>query len=139
MQARLLKDMRDPTGETDEVIPAGTIVKVVELTVEGAGGNCFPLEAAEAEILLPTFDELGFEVWGTGNGSVAYGRNLPEGRSVLVTNTDGNWIPDEDDDEAVLVGIYNENGESESVQAYPSCSAAILTIRNTHGPEVSKT
>jgi hypothetical protein len=57
MKARLLKDIRDPTGETDEVIPAGTIVEVIELTVEN-NGNCFPLEAHEAEILLPTFDDL---------------------------------------------------------------------------------
>jgi hypothetical protein len=71
MKARLLKEIRDPTGETDEVIPAGTIVEVVELTVDH-DGTCFPLEAREAEILLPTFDDLGFEVWGTGGGSAAY-------------------------------------------------------------------
>jgi hypothetical protein len=102
MKARLLKDIRDPTGETDEVIPAGTIVEVVELTVEN-NGNCFPLEAYDAEIILPTFDDLGFEVWGTGGGSAAYGLKLPDGRTILLTNVDGNWIPDEDNDEAVLV------------------------------------
>jgi hypothetical protein len=138
MKARLLKDIRDPTGETDEVIPAGTIVEVVELTVEHAG-TCFPLEAHDAEILLPTFDDLGFEVWGTGGGSAAYGLRLPDGKTILVTNVDANWIPDEDDDQAVLVGIYNENGESESVLTYPACSAAILAIRNDLGLAVSKT
>jgi hypothetical protein len=139
MKARLLKDIRDPTGQTDEVIPAGTIVKVIEFTAEHAG-NCFPLEAHEAEILLPTFDDLGFDVCGTGNGGAAYRRKLPDGRTALVTNTDGNWIPDEDREEAVLVGIYNQNGESESVQSYSSCSAAILSIRNDLGlAEASKT
>ena len=138
MKARLLKDIRDPTGETDEVIPAGTIVEVVELTVEN-NGTCFPLEAHEAEILLPTFDDLGFEVWGTGAGSAAYGLKLPDGRTILVTNVDGNWIPDEDTDEAILVGTYNQNGESESVLTYPTCTAAILAIRNDLGLTACKT
>ena len=138
MKARLVKDIRDPTGETDEVIPAGTIVEVVELTVEN-NGTCFPLEAQEAEILLPTFDDLGFEVWGTGGGSAAYGLKLPDGRTILVTNVDGNWIPDEDTDEPILVGTYNQSGESESVLTYPTCTAAILAIRSDLGLAVSKT
>jgi hypothetical protein len=137
MKARLLKDIRDPTGETDEVLQAGTIVEVVELTVEHAG-TCFPLEAREAEIILPTFDDLGFEVWGTGGGSAAYGLKLPDGRTILVTNVDGTWIPDEDSDEAVLVGTYNQSGESESVLTYPAISAAILAIRNDLGLAICK-
>ena len=137
MKARILKDIRDPTGETDEVIPAGTIVEVVELTVDH-DGTCFPLEAKEAEILLPTFDDLGFEVWGTGGGSTAYGLKLPDGRTILVTNSDGNWIPDEDDDLPVLVGTYNDSGESESVLTYPSSTAAILALRSDLGLAASK-
>ena len=138
MKARLLKDIRDPTGETDEVIPAGTIVEVVDLTVDH-DGTCFPLEAKEAEILLPTFDDLGFEVWGTGGGSTAYGLKLPEGKTILITNIDGNWIPDEDDDQPVLVGTYSESGESESVLTYPTCISAILAIRSDLGLAVNKT
>ena len=87
---------------------------------------------------MPTFDDLGFEVWGTGGGSTAYGLKLQDGRTILVTNTDGNWIPDEDDDLPVLVGTYNDSGESESVLTYPSSTAAILAIRSDLGLAASK-
>lgn len=138
MKARLLKDIRDPTGETDEVIPAGTIVEVVDLTVD-SDGTCFPLEAKDVEMLLPNFDDLGFAIWGTGGDSAAYGLKLPDGRTILVTNLDGNWIPDDDDDQPVLVGIYNENGESESIESYASTSVALLSIRSDLGLTICRT
>ena len=130
MKARLLIDVKDPTGASDDVIPAGTVLNIVELTAEDGHGNCFPLEADEAEVLLPTFEELGFEIRGTGQGGTAYVLNLASGKTVLVTDADGTWIPDENTDQPVLLGIYNENRESESMQAYPSCSAAILALRS---------
>jgi len=130
MKARLLVPISDPSGATDEVIPPGTIVKVVELCVEGADNVCFPLEPDQAEVLLPTFEDLGFEIRGTDPGCLAYVLNLASGKMILVTDADGAWIPDVDSDQPALIGIYNENGESESMKAYPSCTAAVLALRS---------
>jgi len=132
VKARLLKDIRDPTGETDESIPAGTIVNVVEVTAETKDGTCFPLEAEHVEILPPTFEELGFEIWGMGAGNAAYGLNLANGDYVLATEATGCWIP-EDDGGSVLVGIYDSNREAKSVKEYPTPEAAVRVLINDLG------
>lgn len=131
MKARLLKDIRDPTGETDESIPAGTIVNVVEVTAELPDGNCFALEADDAEVLPPTFEDLGFEIWGMGAGNAAYGLNLANGDHILVTEATGCWIPQEDG--PVLVGIYDGNREAKSVKEYPTPESAVRVLINDLG------
>jgi hypothetical protein len=131
VKARLLKDIRDPTGETDESIPAGTIVNVVEVTAETKDGTCFPLEVEHVEILPPTFEDLGLEIWGMGAGNAAYGLNLANGDHILVTEATGCWIPQ--DDGPVLVGIYDGNREAKSVMEYPTPESAVRVLINDLG------
>ena len=129
MRVRLTRDIPDPAGESDEPIPAGTIVEVHDLTVETLdGGFCFSVTAASVEAVLPNFEDLGFERWKMDGGAVAYGMDLSDsGRYILVTDACGNLPADKGE---VLVGIYDPDDDAQSeVCSYPSIEAAIRALQ----------
>ena len=131
MRARLTRPVRDPSGETDEAIPAGTEVNVEDMTVELLTGGCgFSVTASEVEILPPTFEDLGFKVWEMEGGGMAYGVLTPDGY-ILVTDAGGSKLPEDDD--PVLVGIYGDNTEPE-MTTYGNSEYAIHQLKKIVTP-----
>jgi hypothetical protein len=126
MRVRLTRDVKDPSGETDEVIPAGTVLNVADLSVSSlTGGYCFSVTAEEVEIIPPTFEDLGFTVWEMDGGGMAYGLAVPDGY-ILVTDAGGSKLPEDDD--PVLVGIYGANSEPE-ITTYGTSEYAIHELK----------
>ena len=122
MQVRLLRPVKDPSGETDEEIPAGTVLTVLDMTVETLDqAVSFGVQAEEVEPLPPSFADLGFEDWELDGGGHAYGLELADGRYLLATDAGGTKLPSAGD--GVLVGIYGDDDVEPEIIAYPYESA----------------
>ena len=118
MQVRLLRPVKDPSGESDVDIPAGTVLTVCDMTVETLDyGASFSVTADEVELCPPSFEDLGFEEWELTGGGHAYGLDLHDGRQILCTDAGGNKLPE--DGGGVLVGIYGDDEADHELIAYP--------------------
>lgn len=66
--------------------------------------------AVDRSVFTELFQQAGFGVWHTGGGCTAWAREAPDGRHVLITGDDANCP--EPDDEEIMVGLYDEEGDS---------------------------
>lgn len=55
-------------------------------------------------------ERYGFQVWETGGGCLAWGLNLPNGHTLLVTDADGMHLPEEGDEESPIIGRSDADG-----------------------------
>src|SRR3954447_2773003 len=90
-------------------------------------------ERRKGEVVSETVGEmmkqLGFELWETGGGSLAYSRVVPGGY-VLITREDGSTLP-ASADEPVLLGWYGAEGDNvpvNDVDAFSTLREAAASI-----------
>jgi hypothetical protein len=75
---------------------------------------------------VDTFKSIGFEVWETGGGCQAWGRTLPDGTYIMVTDAGGSDLPDKE----TLVGVYDKDGNEKSLKEYPTIQEALRAIES---------
>lgn len=53
----------------------------------------------------------GFVLTNTGGGCMAYQLDLPDGRYLLLTDSEGCEVPSPSDDESPMLGLYSPEGD----------------------------
>lgn len=75
--------------------------------------------------------DYGFEVWDLGGGTKGYGKQLPDGNRIILTNQEGNDLPTGEDD--ALIGLYSADGEEIHCHDLPTADVLMNRIKgHTH-------
>lgn len=101
----------------------------VDMRLHLSGGDYMArvrTHAEEYSSFTDLYQEAGFEVWHMGGGCTAWGLEGPTGSHVLVTG--GDAVVPEPDDEEILVGLYDPEGEwiEDAGRVFPNTRAGTL-------------
>lgn len=69
--------------------------------------------------------DYGFEIWDLGGGTKGYGKQLPDGNRIILTNQEGDSLPTGETD--ALIGLYSSDGEE--IHCHDLPTAAVLMNR----------
>lgn len=75
--------------------------------------------------------DYGFEVWDLGGGTKGYGKQLPDGNRIILTNQEGDDLPTGEED--ALIGLYNSDAEEILCHDVPTAEVLMNRINgHTH-------